>query len=295
MFKHFTRWFYTVAYITLICANLSFMIAQDVIVTHYAGPDITEDNSSGVYNETKWYYEMLGDTILIKATFSYFEGMWSNNLRMLPRDNFLPEFISFSQSGIGSNGGGGGPSLNYDPMYEGEIQIQSWGENGNFSGKIVRSFEADIPFWTDTELPVISCTQMGDCPEYFYCKSDYEDCSTADNTGTCVLFHYGECGNSNNPVCTCSGYTLTNECWADINFSNIAYSGECSEDCTIPGDVNNDGVLDVLDIVRIVNSILGPYSEDYFACGWGSADVNDDGTVNILDIVMMVNIILGND
>ena len=261
---------------------------NSVTVTDYTGSPITAENSSGVYESGTWYYEMFADTILIKATFSYFEGMWSDNLRLVPQDNSLPEFISFSVTTIGSNGGGGGPSLNYNPMNEGEIQIQDWGENGIYSGMIVQEFDSDIPFWTDTELPDISCTEWNECPEFFYCKSDYDDCSTADNTGTCVFFHYGECGYENDPVCSCDGYTVLNECWAAISFQDIAYGGECVDDCCSPGDFNCDTNIDVLDIVAIINCVV-----DDADCPCG--DLDDDGSVNVLDIVILVNMILGNN
>ena len=58
---------------------------------------------------------------------------------------------------------------------------------------------------------------------------------------------------------------------------------ECVE--CILGDINNDSLLDVLDIVSMINLILdGEYDE----CG----DVNSDGTINVQDVVIFVNIIL---
>jgi hypothetical protein len=59
-----------------------------------------------------------------------------------------------------------------------------------------------------------------------------------------------------------------------------------SQYCTVPGDVNNDQIVNVLDILSIIC-----IWECNYECT-DSADVNEDGTVNILDIVMMVNIIL---
>jgi Leucine-rich repeat (LRR) protein len=62
-------------------------------------------------------------------------------------------------------------------------------------------------------------------------------------------------------------------------------SGLCSDDCLIPGDVNNDSILNILDIVSMITLILdGEYDE----CG----DVNSDGDLNILDVITFVNIIL---
>jgi hypothetical protein len=57
------------------------------------------------------------------------------------------------------------------------------------------------------------------------------------------------------------------------------------------GDVNADGATNVLDIVAIVNVILGgAFADD---CAALSADMNGDGAANVLDIVSIVNIILG--
>jgi len=52
------------------------------------------------------------------------------------------------------------------------------------------------------------------------------------------------------------------------------------------GDINADNIINILDIVFLVNIILG---NDDFA---QSADLNQDGISNILDIVMLVSIIL---
>ena len=54
----------------------------------------------------------------------------------------------------------------------------------------------------------------------------------------------------------------------------------------ILGDVNNDGVVDVVDVSIVVNVILGNDSN-------ASADLNGDGIIDVLDIVLLLNIILG--
>ena len=56
------------------------------------------------------------------------------------------------------------------------------------------------------------------------------------------------------------------------------------DDCGAEGDINNDEVINILDIVALVNGIVGGYDVD---CG----DLNGDGVINILDIVAIVNII----
>ncbi len=49
------------------------------------------------------------------------------------------------------------------------------------------------------------------------------------------------------------------------------------------GDLNQDGVLDILDVVSMVNVILGNDPPN------NAADMNSDGIVNILDVIALVN------
>ena len=52
------------------------------------------------------------------------------------------------------------------------------------------------------------------------------------------------------------------------------------------GDINSDGVINILDVVGLVNIILGNSPEN------PAGDLNQDGVYNVLDIVQLVNIIL---
>ncbi|MFQ6093550.1 MAG: M1 family aminopeptidase [bacterium] len=57
------------------------------------------------------------------------------------------------------------------------------------------------------------------------------------------------------------------------------------------GDVNEDGTINIIDVVWVVNIILGslePSASQYWA-----ADFDDNGKVNIIDAIMIVNEILG--
>ena len=54
---------------------------------------------------------------------------------------------------------------------------------------------------------------------------------------------------------------------------------------SVVGDVNNDGLVSVLDIVLVVNIVLGLDTNS-------DGDTNGDGAVDVLDIVNIVNIIL---
>jgi hypothetical protein len=53
---------------------------------------------------------------------------------------------------------------------------------------------------------------------------------------------------------------------------------------TKPGDVNEDGSVDISDIVAIINQIAG-------TAKYTNSDVNGDNNVDISDIVAVINII----
>ena len=58
------------------------------------------------------------------------------------------------------------------------------------------------------------------------------------------------------------------------------------------GDVNQDGMINVSDVIRIVSHIMG--TEPLNELQRRIADINQDGQVNVQDILGVVNIILGN-
>ena len=55
----------------------------------------------------------------------------------------------------------------------------------------------------------------------------------------------------------------------------------------ILGDINDDGIIDILDIIQMINIITSESSQDD-----QTADLNNDGIINILDIVLLINIII---
>jgi len=61
--------------------------------------------------------------------------------------------------------------------------------------------------------------------------------------------------------------------------------GECYLPGQLQGDMNNDGTLDILDLVTLANIILSGGFEFV-------GDINADGQLDILDLVTLVNLIL---
>ena len=103
----------------------------------------------------------------------------------------------------------------------------------------------------------------------------------------------------NNSSCIDSG--TSSFAWGGetiINLSPGDYNGlapdmganesDYSSECFTFGDINNDNIINVLDVVTLINIILG--SEETNTCG----DINSDGIYNVLDVVLLLNIILDN-
>ena len=76
--------------------------------------------------------------------------------------------------------------------------------------------------------------------------------------------------------------------WTDLDGNS--FSDVCEE--VIVGDINADGDINVIDVVQLVNFILGNTSPSENEAS--AADLNSDGLLNILDVVVLVSIILGN-
>jgi len=77
-----------------------------------------------------------------------------------------------------------------------------------------------------------------------------------------------------------------NDSYFDDLFLRIWQSESCFG---IFGDLNNDTIVNILDVIILVNHILSPAAVEL-----EGADLNNDGIENILDIIILVNIILNN-
>ena len=56
------------------------------------------------------------------------------------------------------------------------------------------------------------------------------------------------------------------------------------------GDVNQDMIVDILDIVMLINFAIGntnPTDSEFY-----SSDLNSDEVIDILDVVILINLIL---
>ena len=123
--------------------------------------------------------------------------------------------------------------------------------------------------------------------------------SYSDDTGIFIGFSFtgdqisrGE-GLLTNIYYTYNEQGTTEICLIDIVFSDP--NGQALEavgDCTqisggLLGDLNEDGILNVVDIIILVNLIISDETIDN-----SLSDINQDGEVNVLDVIELVNIIL---
>jgi hypothetical protein len=136
----------------------------------------------------------------------------------------------------------------------------------------------------------------GDCMEWVCdCAAEpYAQCID----GSCTSAY---CMSDNPAGCFQTGCDEGYECIVDPNDCAASWCGcdgfygdwFCTEDCgggscvesSFLGDLNGDGVINVMDIVLAVDAIL---DSEYEPMG----DINGDGSLNVIDIILMVNIVL---
>jgi len=73
---------------------------------------------------------------------------------------------------------------------------------------------------------------------------------------------------------------------------NLPFSLSVSEVQIEIGDITNDGEIDVLDIVTIVNIILDAIDPTTYETI--ASDMNQDGIINVQDIILLVNLVLSD-
>lgn len=117
------------------------------------------------------------------------------------------------------------------------------------------------------------------------------------SSGLILMFGFGILAPGEQHFCTIFFDEINSHlaCFEDLYFSG--WGGQSIEDyeyeeciitglCPVLGDVNDDGEIDVLDIVTVVDCILN--ETDECIC----ADMNNDLETDIMDIVFMIDLIL---
>ena len=131
----------------------------------------------------------------------------------------------------------------------------------------------------------------------FFSSFIYSQCddlleSQCNNDDNCVWIENIEiefCGAYNQEECLeqqgCWWYPGGWYLGAYCNGSYQVDNSFCEEASFIPGDVNSDGYINIMDVVMIMDFILTEEYDMY-------SDMNQDGILNIMDIIELVNMIL---
>ena len=145
------------------------------------------------------------------------------------------------------------------------------GDNGNNDRWIVRASTDNGNSWVDIENTPVSNTNW---IRSRFILSDYIEFT--DNVQFQFIaediFYNGDAG---------SGGSLVEAAIDDFKLEFV------SNQPFITGDLNNDLVVNVLDVILLVNMVLGFETPNY-----STGDINSDSEINILDIVSLVSIIL---
>lgn len=86
--------------------------------------------------------------------------------------------------------------------------------------------------------------------------------------------------------------TVKNIIFSDVDKNKITpvdYTFDLEVIEAEPGDVNNDGDINVMDVVEMVSYIMGQGSEGFV---FAAADLYPDGAINVMDLVNLVDLIM---
>ena len=146
--------------------------------------------------------------------------------------------------------------------YQVDAIIDDLSEEGLVDGELT-------VYWRSASMTNYNAESMGVCPW------DIPDCYLGEIPGqiedTEIQYYIQAVDNSGRvETLPIAGY-----------YSFQAIGGEPS----LQGDINLDGLVNILDVISLVNIVLAGEQGD-------NTDLNSDGTTNILDIILLVNIIL---
>jgi len=283
------------ANITYAGAGVSYNLYRDGAV---AASGITGNmhTDTGLTNNTTYEYTLT-------ATYSDGEESGeSNTVTVTPFANTVHEegYDDGSFEAEFNAGSGNFSAVRFSAGSAGEDIVRfKWFQNGSGGAFYIKVFEDDngmpgaetyssvqasgnLDGWNDKDLSAQGLVVSGDfwigTKEFSSSKSFGLDTSS-------------DSGNSYQRVGSSGEWTAVS--------GNLGYHVylDCGDNCddegctNDAGDLNEDGTVNILDIVSLANYILG--IGGISDCGMEGADMNGDGTVNILDIVAVVNVILG--
>ncbi|MBP5315894.1 MAG: chitobiase/beta-hexosaminidase C-terminal domain-containing protein, partial [Muribaculaceae bacterium] len=182
----------------------------------------------------------------------------------------------------------------------------------------------EISIQLDNETSLIACEFYMQLPEGFSIAKDDDDYYVADLVSGRInrhtleveydgngIYHFLCYSNRNNAFVGNSGDFITLTIVANDNVAVGTYTAELKDIIfsdidknqvnlannsfsieiinVTPGDVNDDGKVNVMDIVEMVSYIMGSPSASFV---FAAADLDGNGTVNVMDLVNLVEMIM---
>ena len=89
---------------------------------------------------------------------------------------------------------------------------------------------------------------------------------------------------------TCPGTLTVTTSYRGCRSNSVVYEAKG----IMPGDVNNDGTVNIVDVTSTISHVLGEAPENFVK---EAADVNNDGKIDIVDVTSIIDIVLmaGNE
>jgi len=284
------------ANITFDGAGVSYNVYRDgVAIASGLGDNSYSD--SGVENNVTYSYA-------VSATYSDGEESdYSDSVEVTPQAQTVHE-ESHDDASFESEfnaGSGNFTAVRYTAADEGEVVVRfKWYQNGDGGAFYLKLYNDDngmpgdefysqvmagglVDGWNINDLSAEALVVSGD----FWIGA--KEFSSSKPFG---LDTSSDLGNSYSRVGSAGAWTFV-----PGNLGMRVYL-DCGENCDeggdpvcTAGDVNSDGIINVLDIVATVNFVMGVASPtDDQQC---AADFNEDGIINVLDIVQIVGSIVG--
>jgi hypothetical protein len=251
---------YPVFFVTKVAKSLS-KVSLELVQVHRGDFGMSDDDL-GFYNVPNPYERDIYQDEVIDEEDTYFEGSWyqSNN-------NLHSGFISAITN------------TNYETGIEYELNLVFVNANISYDGEPLTN-GMDATNLVNSYI-VENNSIYGDNVDISIKLNNENVEFLDDNTQATLLYKLKVKSNINDDF-----YELQ---FSQTINKNVVFNG-------LYGDVNQDGILNVLDVVGIVGSIVAATTDNYpkDEDGRNIADITNDGLVNVLDIVTLVNQILGN-
>lgn len=138
----------------------------------------------------------------------------------------------------------------------------------------IESHNEEIQMPECSNMDQLQCINEDSC--YWINDLEIGDCSDITNSSECYQINQCLWYNAGN-----YGYLYDN-CYGGTYQIDNSY---CQDNSIFFGDINNDSLVNILDVIQTVNLIL--YNEYNFV-----VDINQDDIINIQDVILIISLIL---